>query len=89
MSASHTPIVMQVVATNWLMTDPPRPCPDVLTDEEAVIYLRLDSKGRTRAQALKSLEWYRSEGKIKGTRVGKWFVYRRADLEEFLHAQTS
>ena len=71
---THTPI--------WLPTDPPRPCPRLLTEEEAVIYLRLDkTKVRNPHRAFAK---YRERGLIKGYRVGRSVRYRPEDLEAFI-----
>jgi hypothetical protein len=61
---------------------PAMPCPELLTEEEAVRYLRLDiidvdDPGKT-------LRRYRKMGLIRGTQVGKCVRYRRAELERFL-----
>lgn len=77
-----------VIATSWLATDPPRPCPDVLTDEEAVIYLRLRGPRKSMRQAMESLGRYRREGRLRAVRMGQGFVYRKADCDAFLEAQT-
>ena len=59
-----------------------QPCPDLMTAEEAVIYLRLDINGRK--DPLKTLEYYRGRGLLKATQVGKYLRYRLEDLKEFL-----
>ena len=62
------------------------PCPDVLTGEEAVRYLRLDVDGPK--DPLQTLRYYREKGKLKGTRMGKRVVYTRRALNEFLQMMT-
>ena len=61
---------------------PWHPCPDLLTAEEAVVYLRLDINGPK--NPLKILEYYRGRGLLKATRVSKHLHYRLEDLQEFL-----
>lgn len=65
---------------------PAIPCPDLLTEEEAIRYLRLDiidieNPGDT-------LRRYRKLGLIRGTQVGKCVRYRRQELERFLERIT-
>lgn len=62
------------------------PVPDVLTEEEAVRFLRLDDGG-TKHPAT-TLEYYRSEELLKGTRVGKRLRYLKSELLNFLEIQT-
>ena len=61
---------------------PAMPCPELLTEAEAVRYLRLDiidveDPGDT-------LRRYRKLGLVRGTQVGKCVRYRRTELERFL-----
>lgn len=76
---------MNALATRWLPTDPPRPCPPVLTADEAVIYLRLDHTGVTKPR--RTLEHYRESGRLRGTRLGRCIVYRVEDLDAFIEEQ--
>ena len=69
-----------------LPTNPPRPCPELLTADEAVVYLRLDTidtkyPGET-------LRYYREKGQLRGTQVGKAVFYRRVELDAFLARAT-
>ena len=59
----------------------PTPCPPILTAEEAAKLLRIDSKNPQR-----TIEYYRSLGKIKGVRIGKQIHYR---LDEVLRFATA
>lgn len=70
------------IAVAWLPTDPPRPCPEILTEEDAAIYLRLDP-----ATAAYTLKRYRLDGRLQARRVGKSLVYRRTDLDKFVDSQ--
>ena len=80
---------VNIIALVWLNTEPPVPCPDVLTAEQAVVYLCLRKPRQTMKQALISLAYYRSQGKLRAARSGSCFVYRRVDLEEFIESQTT
>lgn len=57
------------------------PCPELLTEEEAIRYLRLDATGVKDPR--QSLRFYRERG-LRGVRVGRCLRYRRVDLDAFL-----
>jgi len=76
-------------STNWygpaiLPGSPPGPCPELLTEEEAIRYLRLDGD----ANPSRTLKYYREKGLIRATYVGRHLRYRRVELELFLGRQT-
>ncbi len=77
------PIAIQ---TAILPGDPPEPCPELLTPEESVRYLRLDVNGPTKP--LLTLRYYREIGLLRGTSVGRRMFYRRVELERFLAKKT-
>ena len=61
------------------------PCPALLTEDEAVRYLRLDgdrNPGRT-------LRYYRERGLLRATHLGRHLFYRLVELEEFLERLTA
>jgi hypothetical protein len=64
------------------------PCPELLTEAEAVRYLRLDT-----IEGLKNpretLARYRARGLLKATQVSKSVFYRRIELDRFLDRLTS
>jgi len=62
------------------------PCPDVLTEEEAIRYLRLDIGGPK--NPANTLRYYRERGKLRGTRIGNRIRYTRKALDAFLEAAT-
>ena len=65
---------------------PAQPCPEVLTEDEAVRYLRLDLidvKDPT-----DTLRYYRKAGLLRATQLGKAVRYRRVELDRFLEKQT-
>lgn len=60
----------------------PQPCPEVLTEQEAVAYLRLNLVNTQDPAG--ALRYYRQRGLLKGTQIGKSVRYRRVELEKFL-----
>ena len=62
------------------------PAPDLLTEEEAIIFLRLDKDGP--ANPKKTLKYYRDKEMLRGTRVGLRYHYQRKELLEFLDKAT-
>ena len=70
----------------YLPTDPPRPCPEVLTEAEAATYLRLDLIDVKDPAA--TLRYYRDQGLLRATQIGKAVRYRRVELERFLDRLT-
>ena len=62
--------------------DPAQLCPELLTTEEAIRYLRLDVDGPTKPKL--TLRHYREKGLLQGIKVGRRLRYRRADLDRFL-----
>ena len=62
--------------------DPPEPCPELMTEEEAVRYLRLDVDGPKKPED--TLRYYREKGLLRGTKVGRRLRYRRVELDRFL-----
>jgi hypothetical protein len=61
-------------------------CPDLLTEEETVRFLRLDVNGPSDPQ--KTLRYYRERGLLKATRAGKRLHYQRKELLNFLDKLT-
>ena len=66
----------------WLPGTPPTPCPELLTEEEAIRYLRLDTIDIKDPSA--TLRTYRKRRMLQGTQVSKKVFYRRTELEAFL-----
>ncbi len=74
-------------STGWLATvflpgEDPAPCPELLTEEEAIRYLRLDTVDISDPVA--TLRRYREQGKLRATQVSKRLFYRRVELDRFL-----
>ena len=62
--------------------DPAQPCPELLTEAEAIRYLRLDTINI--GNPSESLRRYRERGMLRGTQVSKRVMYRRVELDRFL-----
>jgi hypothetical protein len=58
------------------------PCPEVLTEEEAIRYLRLDLEAHSDSR--QTLKYYRDKGELVAIRIGRRNRYRRRDLDDFL-----
>lgn len=76
------------IGFEWLPTDPPRPAPALMTAREAAEYLRLTEEGRDVGDALASLEYLVTSGRIRPCRVGRFNRFLRAELDRFMHEQT-
>jgi hypothetical protein len=63
------------------------PCPALLTEDEAIRYLRLDTIGRK--DPSKTLQFYRERGLIKPTRISNVNFYMRSELDTFLVTMTA
>ena len=63
-----------------------RPCPELLTQDEAIRFLRLDVDGPR--DPGKTLRYYREKGLLRATQVGKRLRYQRKELLEFLDRPT-
>ena len=61
-----------------------QPCPELLTADEAVRFLRLDVDGPS--NPLKTLQYYREKGLLRGVRVGKRLRYTRVELLRFIES---
>lgn len=66
--------------------NPPRPCPELLTEDEAVQYLRLDTIDVKDPAG--TLAYYRRKGVLRATQVGKCVRYRRIELDRLLEYLT-
>lgn len=64
------------------------PCPELLTEEEAIRYLRLDTIRGLR-NPTQTLARYRAMGLLRGTQVSKSVFYRRVELDRFLERLTN
>lgn len=75
------PAAASAPVTVWLPTDPPRPAPELLTGEEAAVYLRVDDMADG---GLETLRRYRDSGRLKGVQIGRTMKYRLEDLRRFV-----
>ena len=73
-------------ALAYLPGAPPQPCPELLTEGEAVRYLRLDLIDIEDPAG--TLAYYRKKGLLRGTQVGKAVRYRRVELDRLLDRLT-
>lgn len=76
----------QSVQSPILPGEPPTPCPELLTEAEAIRYLRLDVDGPS--NPADTLRYYRERGLLNGTQVGRRLRYRRVELDRFLERIT-
>lgn len=65
---------------------PGEPCPDLLTEEEAIRYLRLHEIAIKNPE--ETLRRYRKEGHLRGTQVSKRVFYLKHELDDFLKKMT-
>ncbi len=63
------------------------PVPDLLTEQEAIRFLRLDGDDGPKNPRL-TLQHYRDEDILRATRVGKKLRYTRTELLRFLEKMT-
>ncbi len=64
------------------------PVPELMTEEEAVIFLRLDTAGGPKNPRY-TLRYYREQGLLRGTHVGKRIMYQRKEILRFLDIMTN
>ena len=58
------------------------PCPELLTEDEAIRYLRLDVNGPRNPSS--TLKYYRDQGVLRGIRVGRNLRYPRKELDHMI-----
>ena len=58
------------------------PCPELLTEQEAIRYLRIDVDNTPSPK--RALKYYRDLGQLVAIQVGRKNKYRRQDLDSFL-----
>lgn len=63
-----------------------QPVPEVLTEEEAINFLRIDTIGVKNPST--TLRYYREEGLLEATRISKKLFYTKQQLLQFLQMQT-
>ncbi len=55
------------------------PCPELLTEDEAIRYLRLDINGPKNPSG--TLKYYRDQGVLRAVRIGRNLRYPRMELD--------
>ena len=68
------------------MPDDGRPAPELLTESEAITFLRLDIDGPEKPS--QTLLYYRKKALLRATRVGKKLRYQRKELLKLLDLLT-
>ncbi len=63
-----------------------RPAPEVMTQEEAILFLRLNEADLKNPAT--TLQYYRDKGELNGIRIGKTIRYTKEDLLDFLRNQS-
>ena len=58
------------------------PCPELLTEDEAVRYLRLDVGGPKNPTG--TLKYYRDQGVLRAVRIGRNLRYPRKELDSMV-----
>jgi len=62
------------------------PCPVVLTEEELIRYIRLDTLGIKNPH--NTLRYYRNRGLLKATKISNHNIYTRETADQFLREMT-
>jgi hypothetical protein len=63
-----------------------QPVPDLMTENEAITFLRLNEDGPD--DPSRSLKYYRDRGLLHGTRIGKKVRYSKKSLLNFIDEMT-
>jgi len=58
------------------------PCPELLTEDEAIRYLRLDIDGPHNPNG--TLKYYRDQGVLRAVRIGRNLRYPRKELDQMV-----
>ena len=74
------------ISSDW----PERPStfPDLMTPEEAAMFLRLDQTGHNPESAKRALNYWRDQGELRATKFARRVWYLRQELEAFLRKKT-
>ena len=62
------------------------PIPYLLTEQEAIIFLRLDTD--TVKNPSRTIKYYRDKGQLRGTRIGNNYCYTKKELLAFIDRAT-
>ena len=63
------------------------PCPELLTEDEAIKYLRLDINGPKNPR--NTLKYYRDQGVLKAVHIGRNLRYPRKELDNMIEVLLS
>ena len=58
--------------------------PELLTEQEAIIWLRLEAEDN----APRTLKYYRDKSQLRGVKIGKNFLYPKQELLDFIQVAT-
>ena len=58
--------------------------PELLTEQEAVIFLRLDTENNPK----RTLKYYRDKGQLRAVKIGTNLLYPKKELLSFIQAAT-
>ena len=74
------------ISSDW----PERPSifPDLMTPEEAAMFLRLDQIGHTPASACRTLDYWRDKGELRATKYARRIWFLKDELRGFLRKKT-
>ena len=61
------------------------PCPELMTEDEAIRYLRLDTINIKNPAA--TIRRYREAGTLRGVQMSKKIFYPRKELQQFIERQ--
>ena len=62
--------------------------PDLMTPEEAAMFLRLDQVGHTPASACRTLTYWRDKGELRATKYARRVWFLKDELNVFLRHKT-
>ena len=62
--------------------------PDLMTEEEAIKFLRLDGEGGPKDPKI-TLKHYRDKKLLRGTQIGRRYRYWRVELLKFIELATN
>ena len=62
--------------------------PDLMTPEEAAMFLRLDQTGHNPKSARRALNYWRDQGELRATKFARRVWFLREELERFLQNKT-
>jgi len=58
--------------------------PELLTEDEALIFLRLEKENKP----TRTLKYYRDKGQLRGLKIGTNFLYPKRELLNFIEVAT-